>query len=31
MMLPAALSILTTSFKEGSDRNKALGIWAGAG
>ena len=27
MTLPAALSILTTSFKEGSDRNTALGIW----
>jgi predicted MFS family arabinose efflux permease len=27
MMLPAALSILTTSFSEGSDRNKALGAW----
>src|SRR3989440_10560997 len=25
--LPAALSILTTTFKEGSDRNRALGIW----
>jgi EmrB/QacA subfamily drug resistance transporter len=31
MMLPAALSILTTTFKEGSDRNKALGIWGGVG
>jgi EmrB/QacA subfamily drug resistance transporter len=30
MMLPAALSILTTTFKEGSERNKALGIWGGA-
>jgi EmrB/QacA subfamily drug resistance transporter len=29
MTLPAALSILTTSFKEGSDRNTALGIWGG--
>jgi EmrB/QacA subfamily drug resistance transporter len=29
MMLPAALSILTTTFKEGPDRNKALGIWGG--
>src|SRR5215207_1402790 len=29
MMLPAALSILTTSFKEGSDRNTALGVWGG--
>ena len=27
MTLPAALSILTTTFKEGADRNKALGIW----
>jgi EmrB/QacA subfamily drug resistance transporter len=27
MMLPAALSILTTTFKEGTDRNKALGAW----
>jgi EmrB/QacA subfamily drug resistance transporter len=31
MMLPAALSILTTTFKEGSDRNTALGIWGGVG
>jgi EmrB/QacA subfamily drug resistance transporter len=31
MMLPAALSILTTSFKEGSDRNAALGIWGAVG
>jgi MFS family permease len=31
MMLPAALSILTTTFKEGSDRNKALGIWGAVG
>ena len=29
LMLPAALSLLTTSFKEGSDRNKALGVWGG--
>jgi EmrB/QacA subfamily drug resistance transporter len=27
MMTPAALSILTTSFNEGSDRLKALGAW----
>jgi EmrB/QacA subfamily drug resistance transporter len=27
LMMPAALSILTTSFHEGSDRNKALGAW----
>ena len=31
MTLPAALSILTTSFKEGSDRNTALGIWGAVG
>jgi EmrB/QacA subfamily drug resistance transporter len=29
MMSPAALSILTTSFHKGSDRHKALGVWAG--
>jgi EmrB/QacA subfamily drug resistance transporter len=27
MMIPAALSILTTSFRDGSDRNKAIGAW----
>ncbi len=27
MMAPAGLSILTTTFTEGRDRNKALGIW----
>lgn len=27
MMLPAALSILTTTFTEGGDRLKALGVW----
>ena len=27
MMLPAALSILTTTFPEGRDRNTALGVW----
>src|SRR3954452_24717735 len=31
MMLPAALSILTTTFKEGPDRNAALGVWGGMG
>jgi EmrB/QacA subfamily drug resistance transporter len=31
MMLPAALSILTTTFKEGKDRNAALGVWGGMG
>jgi len=29
MMLPAALSILTTTFSEGTDRNNALGAWGG--
>jgi len=27
----AASSILTTTFKEGPDRNKALGIWGSVG
>src|SRR6195256_3760608 len=27
MMLPAALSILTTTFSAGTDRNTALGAW----
>jgi EmrB/QacA subfamily drug resistance transporter len=27
MMVPATLSILTTTFAEGADRNKALGAW----
>jgi EmrB/QacA subfamily drug resistance transporter len=31
MMLPAALSILTTNFMEGKDRNTALGVWGGVG
>ncbi|MEA2459301.1 MAG: hypothetical protein QOC95_2273 [Thermoleophilaceae bacterium] len=34
ILSPAALSIVTTTFKEGSERNKALGIWgavAGSG
>jgi len=31
MTLPAALSLLTTTFKEGGDRTKALGIWGGVG
>jgi EmrB/QacA subfamily drug resistance transporter len=29
MTLPAALSLLTTSFKEGKDRHTALGVWGG--
>jgi EmrB/QacA subfamily drug resistance transporter len=31
MMLPAALSILTTTFTETSDRHTALGVWGGVG
>jgi EmrB/QacA subfamily drug resistance transporter len=31
MTLPSALSILTTTFKEGSDRHTALGVWGGVG
>ena len=31
MTLPAALSLLTTMFKEGKDRNTALGVWGGVG
>ncbi|MGB0096410.1 MAG: MFS transporter [Solirubrobacteraceae bacterium] len=31
MTLPAALSILTTSFQEGKDRNTALGVWGAVG
>jgi EmrB/QacA subfamily drug resistance transporter len=31
LMLPAALSILTTMFKEGTDRHTALGVWGGVG
>jgi len=34
LMSPAALSIVTTTFKEGAERNKALGVWgavAGSG
>jgi EmrB/QacA subfamily drug resistance transporter len=27
LMLPAALSLLTTTFPEGKDRNTALGVW----
>jgi len=30
LISPAALSILTTTFAEGRNRNRALGIWAGA-
>jgi EmrB/QacA subfamily drug resistance transporter len=31
MMLPAALSILTTTFREGPERHRALGVWGGVG
>ncbi len=31
MTLPAALSILTTSFPEGKDRHSALGVWGAVG
>ncbi|WP_433230241.1 MFS transporter [Actinomadura formosensis] len=29
LMLPGTLSILTTMFKEGGDRGRALGVWGG--
>jgi EmrB/QacA subfamily drug resistance transporter len=31
IMTPSALSIITTTFEEGSERNKALGIWGALG
>ena len=34
LLSPAALSIITTTFRDGSERNKALGVWgavAGSG
>jgi EmrB/QacA subfamily drug resistance transporter len=31
MMTPTALSIISTTFPEGPERNKALGIWGGLG
>jgi EmrB/QacA subfamily drug resistance transporter len=31
IMTPTALSIITTLFKEGAERNKALGIWGALG
>ena len=31
LMLPAALSILTTTFRDGKDRHTALGVWGGVG
>src|SRR5262249_62124253 len=31
VMTPSALSIITTTFEEGPERNKALGIWGALG
>ena len=31
IMTPTALSIISTTFEEGPERNKALGIWGGLG
>jgi EmrB/QacA subfamily drug resistance transporter len=31
IIAPAALSIVTTTFREGAERNKALGIWGAVG
>ena len=31
LMTPAAMSILTTTFKEGPERNRALGAWGAVG
>jgi EmrB/QacA subfamily drug resistance transporter len=31
VMTPTALSIVTTTFEEGAERNKALGVWAMVG
>ena len=31
LMIPAALSVVTTMFVEGTERNRALGIWGGLG
>ena len=31
LITPAALSIITTAFEEGAERNKALGIWGAIG
>jgi len=31
IMTPTALSIITTTFEEGAERNKALGVWGGLG
>ncbi len=29
LLSPAALSILTSTFREGAERNRALGVWGG--
>ncbi len=31
MMMPSALSIVTTTFQEGAERNRALAIWSAVG
>src|SRR5262249_59032201 len=31
IMTPTALSVISTTFTEGAERNKALGIWGGLG
>jgi MFS family permease len=31
IITPATLSIITTTFEEGSERNKALGVWGAMG
>jgi MFS family permease len=31
VIAPASLSILTTTFKEGPERNRAVGIWGAMG
>ena len=31
LMLPSALSLLTTLYREGKDRHTALGVWGGVG
>src|SRR5262249_987006 len=31
LLAPATLSLVTTSFAEGADRNRALGVWGAAG
>ena len=31
LVFPSTLSIINVAFREGSERNRALGVWAGAG